>query len=413
MKSNTKKAFILFAFFVVSLLPLALIYDNLSARKHNYNSVVREISSSYGVMKSLSTPLLVVPCVKNGEEVYNFFNALDSEVEVRLKPQVKSRGIYRAVVYQGDADFRLKFKSGEFKELQKRERRAELDWDRAYLLLKVDSNTSLSVYDKNDKPLNFSMNYTYMNIPLGAFFADEGMLANEAFLLNKEIAFHLSFKGSQDFSFMPTAQSEHITMYFTWKNPSFDGILPDSIEKKDGFSAQWSVINPEYTGSFQTKMTQIEAVSKSLEVRLLDSVTEYRLIERSIKYGILFIALTLVLFFICDVGLQKRLHILQYFIIGATLVAFYMLLLSLSEQIGFISAYLIAMLSVVVPTALYAYGIVRDKKFALLVGGVLCALYLALLGILKVENYSLLLGSVLLMVVLYFAMFLTRHLRTL
>ena len=94
-------------------------------------------------------------------------------------------------------------------------------------------------------------------------------------------------------------------------------------------------------------------------------------------------------------------------------MAFYMLLLSLSEQIGFISAYLIAMLSVVVPTALYAYGIVRDKKFALLVGGVLCALYLALLGILKVENYSLLLGSVLLMVVLYFAMFLTRHLRTL
>lgn len=404
MKSNTKKAFILLAFFVISLLPLALIYDNLNARKHNYNSVVEEISNSYGMTQSLSTPLLAVPGVKSGDEVPSFFNALDSEVEIHLKPQVKSRGIYRAVVYQGDAEFKLKFKSDELKELQKREKKAELDWDRAYLRLKVVSNTSLSVYDKNDKPLNFSMDYKYMNIPLTAFFADESISINEAFLLNKEITFHLSFKGSQDFSFTPTAKNEHIMMYSTWEDPSFDGILPDSIEKKDGFSAQWSIRSPEYTGNFEA--------TKSLEVRLLDSVTEYRLIERSIKYGILFIALTLALFFICDVGLQKRLHILQYFIIGATLVAFYMLLLSLSEQIGFVSAYLIAMLSVVVPTALYAYGILRDKKFALLVGGALCALYLALLGILKIENYSLLLGSVLLMVVLYFAMFLTRHLRT-
>ncbi|MGI0407265.1 cell envelope integrity protein CreD [Helicobacter himalayensis] len=407
MKSNTKKAFILLAFFVVSLLALALIYDNLSTRKYNYNSVVAEISRSYGVMKSLSTPSLMVPGVEDGEEIYSFFNALDSEVQIHLKPQVKSRGIYRAVVYQGDAEFRLKFKSDKMKEMQKR---VKLDWERAYLCLKVDSNASLSVYDKNDKPLSFSMNYTWMNIPLGAFFVDEDILVNEAFLLNKEITFRLSFKGSESFSFVPMGQNEHITMYSSWKNPSFDGILPDDIEKKDGFSAQWSVKNPEYI--FQTEAQAKDTPIKSLEVKLLDSVTEYRLIERSIKYGILFIALTLALFFICDVGLQKRLHILQYFIIGATLVAFYMLLLSLSEQIGFVGAYLIAMLSVVVPTALYAFGIMRDKKFALLVGGALCALYLALLGILKIENYSLLLGSVLLMVVLYFAMFLTRHLRT-
>ncbi|WP_066387548.1 cell envelope integrity protein CreD [Helicobacter himalayensis] len=407
MKSNTKKAFILLAFFVVSLLPLALIYDNLSTRKYNYNSVIAEISHSYGVMKSLSAPLLVVPGVEDGEEIYSFFNALDSEVQIYLKPQVKSRGIYRAVVYQGDAEFRLKFKSDEMKEAQKR---VKLDWERASLRLKVDSNASLSVYDKNDKPLSFSMNYTWMNIPLGAFFVDEDILINEAFLLNKEIIFRLSFKGSESFSFVPMGQNEHIMMHSSWKNPSFDGILPDNIEKKDGFSAQWSVRNPEYI--FQTEAQAKDTPIKSLEVKLLDSMTEYRLIERSIKYGILFIALTLALFFICDVGLQKRLHILQYFIIGATLVAFYMLLLSLSEQIGFVGAYLVAMLSVVVPTALYAFGIMRDKKFALLVGGALCALYLALLGILKIENYSLLLGSVLLMVVLYFAMFLTRHLRT-
>jgi len=72
---------------------------------------------------------------------------------------------------------------------------------------------------------------------------------------------------------------------------------------------------------------------------ILDS---YRYVERSIKYGVLFLVLVFTTFFLFEVTARQKIHPFQYLMVGAALCLFYLLLLSISEFIGFGAAYLIA-----------------------------------------------------------------------
>jgi hypothetical protein len=61
--------------------------------------------------------------------------------------------------------------------------------------------------------------------------------------------------------------------------------------------------------------------------------------ERAIKYALLFIALTFAGFFLFEVLKNLSVHPVQYILVGVALAFFYLLLLSLSEHLGFGLAY--------------------------------------------------------------------------
>lgn len=86
---------------------------------------------------------------------------------------------------------------------------------------------------------------------------------------------------------------------------------------------------------------------------LFDSVTSYTQIYRACYYGILFIGMSLVVVYIFEVVSKKAAHYVQYGVVGFSLVIFYLLLLSLSEHIGFEWAYLISSLAIVIPNSMY------------------------------------------------------------
>jgi hypothetical protein len=67
-----------------------------------------------------------------------------------------------------------------------------------------------------------------------------------------------------------------------------------------------------------------------------------RYVERWIKYGVLFLVLVFTTFFLFEVTARQKIHPFQYLMVGAALCLFYLLLLSISEFIGFGWAYLIA-----------------------------------------------------------------------
>ncbi len=58
--------------------------------------------------------------------------------------------------------------------------------------------------------------------------------------------------------------------------------------------------------------------------------------------GALFLVIIFTAFFLFEVTTQQKIHPFQYLMIGAVLCLFYLLLLSISEFIGFSWAYLIA-----------------------------------------------------------------------
>src|SRR3546814_2397022 len=68
----------------------------------------------------------------------------------------------------------------------------------------------------------------------------------------------------------------------------------------------------------------------------------YTQADRATKYGLLFVALTFVGFFMFELIKQLRIHPIQYGLVGLALAIFFLLLVSLSEHIEFGWAYLCA-----------------------------------------------------------------------
>jgi inner membrane protein len=143
-------------------------------------------------------------------------------------------------------------------------------------------------------------------------------------------------------------------------------------------------------------------------VDLYETLDPYDPVVRSIKYAVLFIVMSFAAFFLFDVRSGVRIHPVSYLLVGAALALFYLLLLSLTEQIGFVPAYLIAALLTVSLVSGYSAAMLRDGKRAIPVALLLSLLYGYLYFVLQLEDYALLFGAFLLFAFLAFLMFATR-----
>ena len=136
----------------------------------------------------------------------------------------------------------------------------------------------------------------------------------------------------------------------------------------------------------------------------------YRTVERVFKYAILFITLTFGVFFLMDVMGRLKLHPVQYLLVGLGLAEFYLLLLALTEHIGFFAAYITAAVMTISLITLYSYFILRTAKGALGIMAMLTLVYAYLLIVLHLETYALLTGALLLFGLLVAVMIITRNL---
>ena len=143
-------------------------------------------------------------------------------------------------------------------------------------------------------------------------------------------------------------------------------------------------------------------------VSLIEPVDHYQQNERAIKYAELFIGLTFLSFFLFELLKQLRLHPIQYALVSMAQVIFYLVLLALSEQIGFSLAYLAASTACVGLLAFYASHLLGGLKRGVGFASLLALLYAILYGLMQAEDIALLLGSGLLFVVLALVMVVTR-----
>ena len=135
----------------------------------------------------------------------------------------------------------------------------------------------------------------------------------------------------------------------------------------------------------------------------------YQRSERSAKYGILFIAVTFLGFFVFETVAGARLHPIQYLFVGIGLCCFYLVLLALSEHVGFAMAYLLADMALIAIIGGYCSAIMGHRRYGLMVGSLMGLIYLLLYWLVISEAYSLLVGSIFLLVLLGLAMYLTRN----
>jgi inner membrane protein len=180
---------------------------------------------------------------------------------------------------------------------------------------------------------------------------------------------------------------------------------------KDGFSATWRILHMNRNYPQIWVGDQYKTDCSAFGLQLLQTADIYQKSTRLAKYAIMFLVFTFITFFFAEIISSHRLHPVQYLLVGAAILLFYTLVLSMSEHIHFNYAYIISAASITLLIAGYSKAIVPDSKFAFSVLGILTFLYSYLFIVLQLEDYSLIMGSLGLLVILAIVMFVTRKVR--
>src|SRR5690606_2595747 len=214
----------------------------------------------------------------------------------------------------------------------------------------------------------------------------------------------------------------------SWPHPSFGGgFLPDVREVgAEGFSASFGVTNlalgqalattadpgapNAFEGTAEPAMSEgAGGTAMAASVALTDPVDLYSRVDRSVKYGFLFIGFTFLALLMFDVVGGARVAAAEYLLTGTGLVLFFVLLLAFAEVIGFAWAYLLASAAIVGLLTAYSAAVLKSRRRAGFVGALLAGLYALIFVLLSLEALSLVIGSVLLFAALAGVMYATRN----
>jgi inner membrane protein len=239
----------------------------------------------------------------------------------------------------------------------------------------------------------------------------------------------LDLIGTSQLAWVPAADSMRWTLASDWPHPSFGGqFSPEQREvRADGFSASWNLsalattapadvarglalCTPEgpMAGADDTTAKSDKCLDL-MSVAFIDPVNPYVLSDRAVKYDLLFIALTFIAVALVEVLSGRRVHPVQYLLVGLALSLFFLLLLSLSEHLVFEQAYAVAAAACAVLLGAYASSMLGRAVAGVLFGLGIALLYALLYALLQMEQNALVIGSVMLFAALATVMMLTRR----
>lgn len=205
----------------------------------------------------------------------------------------------------------------------------------------------------------------------------------------------MDIHGSQSIFINPIGYKSSITIDGEAPNPSFRGYrLPEERNIRGSrFSAQWESDDTPIGVPYQDEHDYVG-------VNFLVGVDRYQKVSRSLKYAFLIIVLTYLSVLFAEIIMQRNIPLLNYFLIGAALVLFYLLLLALTEILSFGMAYLIASAMTIALISGYMWKMLESRKIGVVIGAILTGLYGCCYVLLSLSAYALLLGSLVLFIAL-------------
>jgi len=223
-------------------------------------------------------------------------------------------------------------------------------------------------------------------------------------------ALDLTLAGTEQLSIAPVATSNHFELSSPWRSPLFAGrFLPRTRElTNDGFHAVWEISS--LAAATQSQITDTTTISSvdTADVSLLNPIDPYKLSDRAVKYGVLFVLLTFGGFFLFEIVKRMPIHPIQYLLVGFGLALFFLLLISLSEHLPFATAYFIASVACIGLLTYYLCFVLHSVRYGVSFGAMLTLLYASIYGLLISEDNALMLGSMLLFLLLGGIMISTR-----
>ena len=125
--------------------------------------------------------------------------------------------------------------------------------------------------------------------------------------------------------------------------------------------------------------------------------------------GELFVVLSFAIYFFFELLSRLRIHLVQYALLGLSLSLFSLLLLSLSEPIGYAAGYTVSAGLVLVQSSLYTAAVAKRAVPALVFAAIQACLFAFIYVLIDLETYSLLIGALALFSIVSALMLLTQR----
>ena len=396
------------------VIPLFTVYLLVYDRQSQSETARNSIAAGWGGPQVMAGPVLVIPypeqvdetvteagrqVVKTTTQWRELTLAPDfTDMKTELKPERRTRSIYEAVVYEaqtsGRARFVLPADLARYGVTLDR-----LAFDRAELRFGLRDARGLF-----GAPPRVTIGGKRLVLQPGKGPSETNgsgffLWLDARSLIERplEAEFAYAFRGNGWLSLMPQAGDTRWTVASQWPNPSFQGgFLPATRQvSNDGFTATYRVGNlalgralvaggnatPDQKSDSGYSARGTDALAQQAgdyeaRVGLIKPVDLYSQVNRSVKYGFLFIGFTFLAFLLFDIIAGVRVAAVEYLLVGAGLVLFFVMLLAFAEVIGFTPAYLLAAFAIIALLAGYSAAVLRSRKRGGVIAGVLANLYI-------------------------------------
>ena len=433
--SSTLKLITILFITLTMTIPVSMVESTIHERTGLKHHAETSISARWGGEQHISAPVLVVPYrekIVENTVGNNGWHTREPVPEKRIRyvdhvaymladkvhissvmaTETRYFGIYEMPVYTSRTRILGHYSKDDLNKLE--DKYPNIEWTKARLVLPVEDVRGIREISEltiADKKLDFIPS-THGDSQLPG--VEAAIELDNPGQNNLSFSLEINLSGSKQLNYLPLARTSLITLESDWSSPSFTGsYLP--IERNidaSGFQAEWKILglNRSFGPPFLSPpFSSPPLPPSSFFLSMYSPGSFYQTPPSSVKYAVLFIALTFMAFFLFEIFYGLRLHPVQYFFTGGALSTFYLLLLALSEHINFSIAYLISSISITILMSGYSMAILKQRSRGLLVGIMTAIIYSFLFFLVQSEQNSLLFGSIGFFAALSLMMYLTRN----
>lgn len=415
-RSTSIKAAILVIIALLLLLPLSLLANLVNDRVAQRDTAIQSVARGWGDRQALSGPVIAIPITTDADidhphDWYVLPDNLDLTVDMQVQQAPRTVGSYAVPVYIATVRAKGEFDiAREIDRLTRGSPRLHVHADQARLLLPVSDVRGLRDLKANSP--GFQAFEPATGFPVATLAAPLA-LGTDLTAGRRSVDLSFSLAGTQSLQFLPLAKTVQVHSRGNWPDPGFtSGFLP--VERHidaNGFTANWQILNFNRSYGdrwFQDATSEQTILDSGFGIELVQTVDIYQRSIRAVKYGGLFIALSFMTLFLVEALQRRPVHPIQYGLMGLAMSVFYLLLLALSEHVGFLWAYLIATVALCMLMGAYLAGALRSARAGLTAGAIFSGTYALLYLLISSENYALLAGAIALFALLATVMLLTR-----
>lgn len=422
---------------------LAFVTTLVDERQRYHHQVIGEIAHHQISNQTLISPFVSVPYTftracnaENNPELkgkncdytyYELFFPQESTWDAKfdVTNQEYQRTIYHAISYTNQLSQKAKFENTTVPPRQ-------YHWQDAKFILPIKDLRGLKNkpiltvgaqkfsldFPKNSQQSNF--NYVEVAVP-------NIDLKNFAYNLNLEL------EGLQSFSLVPNNENLRFNAQGNWADAKFigDSLPQQNSSSQKQFTATWNNLTLGYQNQqrlstcwndktcfesfgfnrsyFADNRYYADHKPEGFAVEFIEPINIYSQTDRALKYGLMITLITFGCFFLFEMMKGLRIHPIQYLLVGTAQAIFFILLLSLSEQISFVIAFVIAAIACIGLITWYLSFILKAWRSTMLFTVLISGLYAVMYLLLQSAEKTFLMGSIFSFLVVAAVMYITRH----